>query len=953
MNKRKRINRRQFIAGSSSALAAATTVAGHGETTEPLKSPPALQPAHFLSPSGSLIPFSQHDLLAQGQVRTFTGDYLSEIAFPLGGIGTGTVSLGGRGDLRDWEIFNRPNKGKALPFTFVALWIRSQGMPVVKVVEVAPQPPFRGAHGYPRARAQGLPHMKGARFRGAYPLAEIEFLDNSLPVAVSLEAFNPFIPLDADSSALPVAILRYRLKNRSNQTVDATLAFSILNAIGYDGHSAINDNRFDGFGKNVTRLRRQTSLNGLEMISQEHSPEDIRFGSMALVTTHPQVTARAAWEGGAWWDSFQKWFDEYASTGGVSGPQESPPSPAGVSDYATLAPHFRLEKGESRSIDFILAWYFPLRENYWNSQPEVKGQKLRNYYSTKFRDAWEAASYTVENLQRLEKGTRAFQQALFSATIPAAVIDAVSSQVSILRTNTCMLLEGKQFFAFEGTNDDSGCCPLNCTHVWNYEQALAHLFPELERSMRVTDFKENLRPDGSMAFRTLVPVGKAQWKFKPAADGQMGCVMKLYREWQMSGDDAFLRDLWPAAKRALEFAWKGWDSDRDGVMEGEQHNTYDIEFYGPNTMMGTLYLGALLAGEKMARAVGDVQSASEYRRIFESGRAKLDRELWRDGFYVQKVPDLKQIPAGDTEHAESWYASAIEKGSIKYQYGEGCLSDQLLGQWFAEVVGLGHLLPSGHVRETLLSIYRHNFKHSFYDLPNTQRIYALNDEKGLLLCSWPRGSRPLLPFVYSDEVWTGIEYQVAAHLIYEDLVMEGLAITKAARDRYDGRRRNPWNEVECGSHYARALSSWSLLTALSGYHYSAPDTRLTFSPRIRAQDFHCLFTTGEAWGTFIQKAAAQDVTGSIEIAGGKLALKRFGFGGRSQDIAPTKGEEKTKAVAIQGTKGIPPVQASLNGKSVPALLVKPDLVEFHTTVGVEAGDKLAVHIDRSKLVRPR
>ena len=181
------------------------------------------------------------------------------------------------------------------------------------------------------------------------------------------------------------------------------------------------------------------------------------------------------------------------------------------------------------------------------------------------------------------------------------------------------------------------------------------------------------------------------------------------------------------------------------------------------------------------------------------------------------------------------------------------------------------------MRETLQSIYRHNFKHNFMDHANTQRIYALNDEKGLLLCSWPRGNRPALPFVYSDEVWTGIEYQVAAHLIYEGLVMEGLAITKAVRDRYDGQRRNPWNEVECGNHYARALSSWSLLTALCGYHYSAPDRRLAFAPRLNAADFRCFFTTGSGWGTFSQKVARQDAVARIDLAGGALTLTELGL----------------------------------------------------------------------------
>ena len=625
MAKNKQVNRREFLAGSSGAILSAKTLVRRGEADEALKpetKPEATEASTFRSPAGSVIPFTQRELLAQGEVRSFTGPQLGEIAFPLGGIGTGTVSLGGRGELRDWEIFNRPNKGKALPFTFVALWAKSEGeMPIVKVVEAPPQPPFRGAHGYPRERAQGLSRFRGARFTGAYPMAEIAFEDETLPLAVTLEAFNPFIPLATDDSALPVAIFRYRLTNRSSKTVDASLAFSLLNPIGYDGRSALGGNRFAGFGRNVTRLRREPRFAGLEMTSQKYQPDDIRFGSMALVTTHSEVSARTAWEGGAWWDSFQKWFDEYAAAGKVADPRETGATAEGSSNYATLAPRFTLKPRESRSIEFILAWYFPVRENYWNNEPEVKGQKLRNYYGTKFKDAWEVAGYTVANLDRLEKATRAFRQTLFASTLPSAVLDAVSSQVSILRTNTCLLLEGKQFFAFEGNNDESGCCPMNCTHVWNYEQALAHLFPDLERSMRVTDFKVNLREDGSMAFRTLLPVGKAQWKFKPAADGQMGCVMKLYREWQLSGDDEFLKELWPAAKRALEYAWKGWDADRDGVMEGEQHNTYDIEFYGPNTMMGTLYLGALLAGERMARAVGDAEAATQYRQAFESGRA--------------------------------------------------------------------------------------------------------------------------------------------------------------------------------------------------------------------------------------------------------------------------------------------------------------------------------------------
>ena len=274
------------------------------------------------------------------------------------------------------------------------------------------------------------------------------------------------------------------------------------------------------------------------------------------------------------------------------------------------------------------------------------GAPFRNYYGTRFQSAWEVARHTVARLPELEKKTRDFSDGFYSATLPGYVLEAVSSQAAIIRTNTCMLLEDKQFFAFEGCDDNAGCCPMNCTHVWNYEQALAALYPELERSMRRTDFLSNMRADDSMAFRTLVPVGRAQWDFRPAADGQMGTIIKLYREWQLSGDDELLKQLWPAAKRALEFAWTHWDADRDGLFEGEQHNTYDVEFYGPNSMMSTLYQGALRAAELMGTAVGDADAAATYRQVRERGVANLE-QLWNGEFYIRKGASNRPDPSHD------------------------------------------------------------------------------------------------------------------------------------------------------------------------------------------------------------------------------------------------------------------------------------------------------------------
>ncbi|MGE5648059.1 MAG: GH116 family glycosyl hydrolase [Acidobacteriota bacterium] len=795
--------------------------------------------------------------------RKYRGEALREIAFPLGGIGTGTVSLSGFGSLRDWEIFNRPNKGATMPFTFAALRLAGGGLakPLVRVVERQPLPPFSGESGVRRDTGLGLPRFRDAVFTGAYPLARIDFRDAKLPVEVSLEAFNPMIPLATEDSSLPVAVLAYKVTSRAPSAIDAALAFSMMNPVGYDGVSKLGGRGASFFGQNVNEFRSEAGVRGIFMRSEKYAKDSTRFGSVALATAAGDVSYRLTWEHGDWWDDFQKWWDEYLAKGRFAG-APAKPSDDRSTEYATLAAHFTLKPGETRTIPFVLAWHFPNTENYWSGEAH-KGEVVRNEYGTRWPSAWEPAFRMLRDLEPLKRRSEQYRDALYSSTLPEPVIDAVSSQASILRTNTVMVMEGKRTLAFEGCNDNSGCCPMNCTHVYNYEQAIAHLYPDLERSMRETDFFVNMRPDGSMSFRTPVPLKQGGNDFRPAADGQMGCVMKTYREWRLSGDDEWLRKLWPNVKRALEYAWTQWDADRDGVMEGEQHNTYDIEFYGPNSFVSSLYLGALAAAVKMARHLGDGAAAEAYEKVLRDGAANLDRELWNGEFYVQKI-DEKPQKAG------------------KYQYGGGCLSDQLLGQWFAEVVDLGKLLPHEHVKSTLAAIYKHNFRTSFDDFPNTQRIYALNDESGLLLCSWPRGGRPAIPFPYSDEVWTGIEYQVAAHLMYEGMVAEGLAIVKGARARYDGARRNPWNEVECGHHYARAMASWSLLTALSGFAYSAPERDLRFRPRVNAGAFRCLFSTGTSWGVYSQQGGKTE----IRVHGGALELStlRVPFAGASAKV---------------------------------------------------------------------
>ncbi len=839
-----------------------------------------------------------------GKIREFKGKDLKTIAFPIGGLGTGNITLGGRGEIRELEIFNRPAKGIPPELTFFSIWVKEEGkQPVAKILERKWLPPYVAWMGIPRTQLPGLSRFEEATFKGEYPFACLGLVDKEVPLGVKLEAYNPFIPLSPEKSGIPTAIFNWKIKNKSDSKVEVSVAFSMLNPI-----KTLDNNNQKSYGQNLNQYMDNGKFRGILMTSRRAAPDSLENGSLALVTTENSIDVQTRWYRGGWWDNAHVFWDDFSDDGRLKNVIDSQESDQGKSDVATLSVHFELEAGEENVIPFYLTWHFPTRENYWNREEEVQGIRFKNYYATKFDDARDVARYLIENKEELYQDTKTFHDLLFSSTYPACVIDALSSQASSLKTNLVMRTEDGKFFGFEGLTDDSGCCPMNCTHVWNYEQTLAFLFPSLERTVRETDFLHNTFDNGYQVFRTLMPLGDYWWTFKPCADGQMGNIVRVYREWKLSGDTEWLKRLWPKVKAALEFAWNGvgevrqglewqkerlllpWDPDRDGVMEGEQHNTYDIEFYGPNTMTGSLYLAALKAASEMAGALGDYKKAKEYFKIFQNGSREYDSLLWNGEYYSQKVKVIKGLvvpehlrspeeecknPACKGKQSPGGKKKALEEGETipKYQYGEGCLSDQLLGQYLAHVTGLGYILEKEHVDRAMKSIFEDNFLKDLSGFSNVQRVYALNQEAGLLLCSWPQGQRPALPFVYSDEVWTGIEYQVAASLIYSGYIEEGLAIVKAVRDRYSGFNRNPWDELECGHHYARAMASWAVMLALSGFRYDGVERFMAFSPKMNKEDFLTFWSSGCGWGSFRVK----DKKITLRVKYGKLKLSELGI----------------------------------------------------------------------------
>ncbi|MHB8865303.1 MAG: GH116 family glycosyl hydrolase [Pirellulaceae bacterium] len=474
------------------------------------------------------------------------------------------------------------------------------------------------------------------------------------------------------------------------------------------------------------------------------------------------------------------------------------------------------------------------------------------WYSTQYKNITDLTRYWREHYAQLRAQSELFRDAFYDSTLPAEVLEAAAANLTILKSPTVLRQQDGRLWCFEGCGDSSGCCAGSCTHVWNYAQAICHLFPSLERSMRQTEHHESQDERGRQAFRANLPIAEGGGAFD-AADGQLGGIMKVYREWRISGDNQFVAAYWPLVKKSLDYMIAKYDPRHTGLLEEDHHNTYDINYFGPDGHCGSFYLGALTAAIAMGTAVGDEVDA--YRQLLEKGRDRMGSELYNGEYFIQIVQkegldhNFTPINPADQSPAYRQTAELVNAQGPKYQYGSGCLSDGVLGLWMAAVCGIDDEIVSGdQVRSHLLAVYKYNLKSDLSAHANPQRpTFAMGNDGGLLLCSWPRGDKPLLPFVYSDEVWTGIEYQVASHLFLVGCVNEGLDIVRTCRLRYDGVRRNPFNEYECGHWYARAMSSYALLQGLTGVQYDA----VTKTLRVRSQvgDFRSFLSTQTGFGT--------------------------------------------------------------------------------------------------------
>ncbi|WP_276374456.1 GH116 family glycosyl hydrolase [Chryseolinea sp. H1M3-3] len=834
--------------------------------------------------------------------RVYNGSYhkefLKRVAFPIGGMGAGMFCLEGNGAISHMSVRSKPDVFNE-PGMFGAISVKGikNG---AKVIE-GPVPEWK-SFGQPNTgngaggSIFGLPRFENPTFLARFPFATISLQENDYPLQIELTGWSPFFPNDADNSSLPVGALAYKFKNISRQSVECVFSFHSKNFM----KPKEADQEKNKAGKNYI----QSIPNGfiLSQAGTESRPHD--EGDFAIFTDASNTIVDHCWFRGGWFDPLTMTW-EAIRKGEI---KQVDPVESGAPGASLFVP-FTINAGEEKTIAVMMGWYVPVSDmrHGGDAKEEDKcdgssgccatseslgakavdqynnSENYKPWYSSRFKNIQEISEYWTKNYDDLFTKSTLFSDTFYANSLPPEVTEAIAANLTILKSPTVMRQHDGRLWNYEGCGDAWGCCHGSCTHVWNYAQAIPHLFPALERTLRHTEFCENQSKSGHQTFRAALPIRPVDHSFYAAADGQLGGIMKVYRDWRIYGNNDWLKTMYPMVKKSLDYCISTWDPKGKGVIEEPHHNTYDIEFWGPDGMCTSFYLGALTAIIQMGKFLKKPKDVAVYQNLLEKGKKFIETELYNGEYFYQKIQveglnAPNPILASEKSmggHYSDEARQLLEKEGPKYQYGTGCLSDGVLGAWITKVAGLDDPFDGNKIKSHLLAVYKYNFKSDLSEHANPQRpSFALGNEGGLLLCSWPKGGKLSLPFVYSDEVWTGIEYQVASHLIFMGNVKEGLEIVRACRDRYDGTKRNPFNEYECGHWYARALSSYGLLQGLTGVRYDAVEKVLHIDSKIG--DFASFLSTATGFGT----VALTDGKVSLTVAHGQIPVKKINLAGK-------------------------------------------------------------------------
>jgi uncharacterized protein (DUF608 family) len=871
------LKRRHFLAGAGGLLgsSAALTLGADGVAS------PQMVDAQDMADDQRSLPDGNC-----GASRAFNGsyhgEYLDQIAFPLGGMGAGMICLEGSGALTKFSLRHRPDLERERR-VFAAISIKG-ARPAARMLE-GPVPIWKLRPQFPDSDNNpiwGLPRFHEAAFEARFPFATVHLTDPEISPKATVTAWSPFSPGDADTASLPLAGLEYRFVNESRAAIDAVFSFNAENILASPPQYPPAPEA------SLDRIR--PTPGGFILCGAGSRDRPWDEGQCAAWVDDPEIKVDHAWE----LDSLEVVWRRFAAGEYSARPPTNDRSAAGASLFVP----FTLGPGEAKTVTVCLAWYVP-QSNLFEPTDGIKDGKPIKYphpaktyqpwYAGRFPAIKDLIEYWRTHFAPLRQRANKFSHTFYDSSLPPEILEAVSANLSILKSTTVLRQMDGRLWGWEGSmslmepEQDLTGVSGTTTHVWNYAQSIAHLFPALERGLRETEFGSNQNDIGLQYCRTPLPIRQVEpghsYPDGPAADGQLGGIIKLYRDWRISGDSGWLRRLWPRVRASLDYCIRTWDPAHRGWIEEPHLTTYDLEFWGADGLCTGLYLGALKAVTLMAKSMNE--PVDSYSQLLHRGVERMQTQLFNGEYYCQS-PQWTHLLAPYPPENPLWrLISSASPEWLKLertegppgQYRGGCLADGVLGVWLCWASGIDSPLDRHQVESHLTSVHRYNFKRNLSDHASFMGVsLAGSDEAGMVLCTWPNGGRPPVPILYADEVWTGTEYQVASHLIAIGKINEGLDIVRATRRRYDGRARNPFGEAEAGHWYARAMSSYALLEAFSGARYDAVDRVLYLTPAIRG-DYRSFLATATGYGT----VGVKNGNPFLEVVSGEIAFKRIQY----------------------------------------------------------------------------
>ena len=815
-------------------------------------------PLHNIPVNKDIDPAWIKTLYKRGRTTTYlkSKNELKYIGMPVGGLHAGTVYVGGDGRLWLWQIYNETFEGSHEgidPKT--AMWndgttereIRSrdgaayvdpaiadskrvleQGFAIKVIID-----------GKTLIRELNEDHWDEVIFKPAYPIATVEYSSKDFPVIVDLKIYSPFIPLDAENSALPATILRINVKNITDRQINVSL-------LGWMENGANKLSGKENTGKRVNTI--STEARFISVLSSFNAAnEEVKKApdSGTMCFTLHNAGGKALTNMNPWPITDQQFSSSNMKPARVDAPDKLV---GGISLTQGLAP------GKSIIADYSVCWYFN------NPHPKlktlVKDAEAGFYYGARFKDALEVSQYLHTHFEKLSNTTELWSKTWNDSTLPYWFLERTFINIGTLATaNTYRFADGR-FWSWEGV----GACPGTCTHVWQYAHAMARIFPQLERDLRQrvdlgVGFKEDT---GAILFR-------GENETHPAIDGQAGTILRFYREHQMSADNTFLQTNWSKIKKAVQFMLDQ-DKNGDGMTDTPMENTLDAVWEGEIAWIVGLCIAAASAAQAMATEMNDASFANVCGIYVTNGRANMEKELFNGEYFIHR-PDKIQ-------------------GRKKLGSYNTCHIDQVYGQSWAFQVGLPRIIDKQKTVSSLRSLWKYNFTTDVGSYIKTHiggRPYALAGEGGMIMNTNPKnepkpyGEDVTWQLGYFHECMSGFEHQVAAHLMAEGLTDESLILTRMIHDRYHAEKRNPFNEIECSDHYARAMASYGTFLTACGYEYHGPKGYLKFAPKLNQNDFKAPFTTAAGWGSYTQKKTSSGQNHTLHIKYGELHLKEMVF----------------------------------------------------------------------------